>query len=112
MQVAKQILENVIAKYKSETAYLDAVAGAVIASEAIVADMVGEWLHKHHLQDTVKLMFSETMVAPASMSYDTISIAAAPLRIREETLASTLNHEVAYTSEPDSDPSINSKPGS
>jgi len=62
--------------------------------EASVAQLVGEWLAAHGLEGCIKLHFSATMVAPASMSGGTVSIASGPLRVRESTLPSTLNHEV------------------
>lgn len=91
-ELAKTIIDKVIAKYETESKYLEEVEGPVLTKDEVIQS-IDAYLSDIELKDTMTLHFSSKFVARTSVDGNQINIRL-PIDHRKFSLAGTLNHEL------------------
>lgn len=89
---AQRILDMVIKKHGTESAYLAEVEGRLMTKDEITLS-VQEYLKKNNIESKVKLRFVPNMVSPCSMEGNTLNVRL-PIASRLIRFDGTLNHEI------------------
>ena len=91
-ELAKKIIDKVIAQYRTESSYLDQIEGKILSKEDVLAS-IENYLSKLNLQNSMEVTFSKNFVARTSVHLNQIHVRL-PIEHREKTLSSILNHEI------------------
>lgn len=92
LKQATNIVDTVIKKWGTESAFLAQAEGELLSKEQ-VANITRDYIQKNGLEGKVKIRFVEGQVSPCSMSGDVISFRL-PIAQRALRLEGTLNHEI------------------
>lgn len=89
---AKAICDAVIAKWGSESKYLEETRGRLLTREEVVI-IIQEYLKKYHLDKKVSLHFSSNFIPRTHMDGYRMNIRL-PVRYRENGISGMLHHEI------------------
>lgn len=92
LKIAREILNAVIGKWKTEAAFLEEVEGQPVSKEKFTAT-VREYLKKYGMDQQVKMTFSANFVSPTSMQGNEMRVRL-PISHREKRILGTLDHEI------------------
>jgi hypothetical protein len=92
LDLAKSIIDKVMAKYGNESKYLEEVEGRILSRDEVVT-AINDYLKELNLQDTMMIQFSRNFIARTSV-HDNIIRLRLPIEHREHSLQATLNHEI------------------
>lgn len=92
LKTARAILDAVIAKWKSEAAFLEEVEGQAVTKEQFTTT-VRQYLKKYNMEQQVRISFSTNFVSPTSMQGNEMRVRL-PISHREKRILGTLDHEI------------------